>query len=252
MLKKEKNSLVFYKKVGQTPLEAIKELKTKNKNLADVKIGYAGRLDPMAEGALLLLLGAENKQKRKYESLSKTYEIKVLFGFKTDTYDILGKIVEIKSDFEFDFKKTGKILISFVGKFSQKYPPYSSKTVDGKPLYYYARRNLISKINVPSKKVEIFEITNIKEDFIYGKDLLGHVFERINLVKGDFRQDEILKDWQEKIDTNKHYPVVSLTVKCSSGTYMRSLANSLGEKMGIPTLALSIKRIEIGSFKLNS
>lgn len=253
MLKKENNKLlVAYKKIGQTPLEVIKEIKNKSNSLQDIKIGYAGRLDPMAEGLLLLLLGEENKQKKKYEGLDKTYEIEILFGFATDTYDILGRMVENKNDFVFDFEKAKDALKSIVGKFEQTYPPYSSKTVDGKPLYYYARRNLLSKIKIPTRNVEIFEIKNVEKSLIKGSELLGLINKRINLVNGDFRQNEILKQWNEKIDTKKEYPVVSLTAKCSSGTYMRTLANNLGQKLGLPSLALSIKRTQIGDFKLNS
>lgn len=254
MLKKirpENNILAVIKPIGLTPLDVIKALKLESTEFAKEKIGYAGRLDPMAEGLLLLLIGNENKNKKKYENLSKSYDIEILFGFKTDTYDILGRILESKEDLVVDFTKGEEALKSYIGRFSQEYPPYSSKTVNGKPLYYYARRNLLNSIKIPKREVEIYEISDVKKDFIDGKRLHSSICERINLVNGDFRQEEILKDWQEKINTKNQYPVISLTVKCSSGTYMRSLANNLGEKLNLPAIAFSITRTEIGDFKIS-
>jgi len=58
---------------------------------------YAGRLDPLAEGLLLVLTGEECKNKEKYLGLDKEYEVDVLFGFATDTYDILGKVLSAKN-----------------------------------------------------------------------------------------------------------------------------------------------------------
>lgn len=248
----ENNLILALKPIGSTPLDVVKILKSENPDLVNSKIGYAGRLDPMAEGVLLLMLGEENKSKGKYENLPKVYEIEVLFGFKTDTFDILGKVLDEKNDVGFDLEKTKEALGGFIGKFTQEYPPYSSKTVDGKPLYYYARRNLFSKIIIPTRRVEIYEILNIKKKTIKGEKLLELVEKRISLANGNFRQEEILKCWWEKIIEGMDYPVLSATIKCSSGTYMRSLANNLGEKLGIPALAMSIKRTEIGDFKFSS
>jgi len=52
---------------------------------------YAGRLDPMAHGVLVLLVGEENKKREKYEKFVKEYLFQCIFGVATDTYDILGR-----------------------------------------------------------------------------------------------------------------------------------------------------------------
>ena len=64
----------IYKPQGWTPLRTIVELKKLNKKYKDATISYAGRLDPMAEGVLLLLVGEENKKRKKYQDLTKVYE----------------------------------------------------------------------------------------------------------------------------------------------------------------------------------
>ena len=205
----------------------------------------------MAFGVLLLLVGDENKNKKKYEDLQKVYDIEILLGFSTDTYDILGKIDSRRADYKSpDLASIKRVLKSFEGRFDQEYPPYSSKTVNGKPMYYYARENLLSKIEKPTKRVEIDKVSGVSKREISGLDLLALIERRITLVKGDFRQKEIIRLWRKSLKDlkDREFGVVSLTVKCSSGTYMRSLANNFGKKMGIPTLSLSINRISIGDF----
>ena len=66
-----KKVLSIYKPLGKTPLEIIKEVKKQYPEYADESIGYAGRLDPMAEGILLLLISEENLKRKKYEKLPK-------------------------------------------------------------------------------------------------------------------------------------------------------------------------------------
>jgi tRNA pseudouridine55 synthase len=114
------NVLRLYKNPGETPLECLERFRVANPEYTNEKMTYAGRLDPMAEGVLIVLAGEECKKKDEYLGLDKEYIFEVLFGIQSDTYDILGipKIAEKK---DFDIK-------SFVGKRIQEYPAYSSRT----------------------------------------------------------------------------------------------------------------------------
>ena len=76
-----KNIINIYKKAGETPLEAINRLRSRRPEYQDVKITYAGRLDPLAEGVLILLAGDAVYEKEKYLKLDKEYEAEILFGF---------------------------------------------------------------------------------------------------------------------------------------------------------------------------
>ena len=213
---------------------------------------YAGRLDPMANGVLLILAGDETKNKEKYLALSKEYEFKILFGFATDTYDILGKITSKidyfpnnKSALEKEIKKNIKY---FRGKFVQNYPVFSSKTVKGKPLFWYAREG--KSVEPQSREVFVKSLALKKISTINGAKLLQDINKRINKVDGDFRQEEILKIWQKNLASrrSKKFFIAELKIKCSTGTYVRGIAHSLGEKMGIPVLAFTIKRTKIGKW----
>lgn len=142
-----KKTVFVNKPIAVTPLEAIEIFKVKFPEYVNEKISYAGRLDPMAEGLLLLLIGEENKSRNKYEGLNKTYEAEVIFGISTDSFDQLG-LVE-KAELKLFNKKTiEKVINNFIGKQKQYYPPYSSRTVKGKPLYWWAKNNKLSEIQI--------------------------------------------------------------------------------------------------------
>ena len=216
---------------------------------------YAGRLDPMASGLLLLLAGEECKKKEKYLALSKEYEFEALFGFATDTYDILGKIIDLpirtnrlieKSELE---KKIKENLKYFRGKFLQKYPAYSSRTVKGKPLFAYAREG--EEVEIPEREVEVKKLEFFKLRKISAEKLLQNIEKRITKVGSkDFRQKEILKIWKKNLRKKEYFYIGKFFMRCGSGAYVRGIANSLGERGQIPALAFSIKRLKIGPFRL--
>lgn len=250
--KKPKKIIIVNKKEGETPLEALESFRAKNKEYKDLPITYAGRLDPMASGVLILLAGEETKNKEKYLALDKEYDFEVLFGFATDTYDILGKIQHsniLKNVRMSDLgKKIKNHLKHFTGKFVQKYPPYSSKTVKGKPMFEYSRENVA--VEAPEREVNVKSLKLIKIKKITSKKLLENIEKRIQKVNGDFRQKEIIKLWQNKLKNSPDtFSVASFKIKCGSGTYVRSIANSIGEKIIIPALAYSIKRTKVGRYK---
>ncbi len=245
-----KKNIILNKKEGETPLVALEVFRSKNKLYKNTKMTYAGRLDPMASGLLIVLAGEETKNKEKYLAFDKEYEFEILFGFATDTYDILGKILKFSS-FNQDKKELEKLvkknIKNFTGKFVQKYPIYSSKTVKGKQLFTYARSG--EEVEIPTREVNVKLLKLINTRTISSKKLLENINKRIDKVQGDFRQKEILKLWDKYLCTNTtKYTVMSFKIKCSSGTYVRGIANSLGENIGIPALAFSIKRTKIGKW----
>ncbi len=210
---------------------------------------YAGRLDPMASGLLLVLLGDETKNKEKYLKLGKKYEFEILFGFATDTYDLLGKVLdnhELKIENHELEKEIKNNLKYFTGKFMQEYPIYSSKTVKGKPLFVYARGG--EYVDIPKREVKVKTLKLIKIKKINNKKLLENIKKRIGKIEGDFRQKEILNIWQKKLKKEDSFYIAKFEIECSSGTYVRGIANSLGSKMEIPALAFSIKRTKLGKY----
>ncbi|NVO04278.1 MAG: hypothetical protein HXX09_16415 [Bacteroidetes bacterium] len=266
---------IINKKRGQTPLDCINELKKADQKLVHLPMAYAGRLDPLAEGLLIILIGDECLKKDEYLKLSKEYEVEVLFGFATDTYDVMGLITsfvdQAKSKVVFEtvwpsFQKNlarrsedlsnttfDEALDKFTGRIKQSYPPYSSRTVKGLPLFKWARDGKLDEIEIPTHDVFVESIEIIKNYEITGKDLLEKIQNDINSVEGDFRQKEILINWTDVLSDKKeeNYKTITLKIVCGSGVYVRGIANDLGPHLGIPALALNIKRTKVGEYKIN-
>ncbi len=241
-----KLSYVINKQIGETPLEALERFRAEqvaqgHTELTDVPMTYAGRLDPMAEGELLILIGEECKKKEAYLGLDKEYEVEIVFGIETDTYDVLG-LVNVNDT---NITPQAVDVSSYVGTFSQSYPPYSSRTVDGVPLHAMARAGALPE-EMPTKEVTIYSIEELGRKTITAAELKAAILHKIAQVKGDFRQAEITQKWHKVLnDDTREFEVLKLRIACSSGTYMRSLAHRMGQERGNGAFALSIKRTKM-------
>ena len=246
--------LSLYKDLGETPRERLERLRKERPYFEHEVLSYAGRLDPMAEGVMLCLVGSANKSREEYLNLDKEYVLDVLFGFATDTYDVLGRIIETgdastvrKADIE-------KALNEFRGSFAQEYPPYSSKTVEGKSLFEWARVGALGTLVLPSRTVSIYAIELEGVYKLPESLLLQYLETNIGKVNGDFRQEEVLRLWKRHLTqapaAERAFPCATLKISCSSGTYARSIANGLGEELGVPALALHILRTRVGHYEL--
>lgn len=241
-------TIIFYKKTGETPLQCLSRFRKENKEFINEKISYAGRLDPMAEGEMLFVVGEENKNKEKYLGLDKKYTFKILFGVSTDTRDVLGMVEAFGStEIKISEEKLKIILEDLAGKHEQKYPWFSSRTVFGKPLFEWFRSGRKNDVERPTREIEIYLMKLLNMDNIQLEDLKKYIQNKIKLVEGDFRQNEILNSW-EKFFT-KHaatsFQIAEVETKCSGGTYIRSLVERIGKKFNVPALALHIKRDKI-------
>lgn len=238
--------------MGETPLSALGRLRTEKPEYQFLPLTYAGRLDPLAEGLLLILAGDECMKKDEYTMLPKEYEVKVLFGFATDTYDVMGLVENISADGSNVSSEISTALEKFTGDFEQAYPPYSSRTVNSKPLFQWAREGRLGEIEIPKHKVHVESIEIKKVETITKEKLHKYIKSSIGSVQGDFRQEEILAKWEDvfNLESNNEYQVATLTVNCGSGTYVRSIANDLGNLLGVHALALHIKRTKIGDYKI--
>ena len=118
------------KEIGETPNSLIARFKSENPEYSNEKISFAGRLDPMASGLMILLTGESCKLQPEYISKKKTYSFTIINGITTDSNDILG-IPKIKDT------KTTEIFKLEPKKFIQQFPVYSSRVVSGHPLWWY-------------------------------------------------------------------------------------------------------------------
>lgn len=249
------NKEVFpiYKPVGCSPLDAIKELKEKQPELQDKKIAYAGRLDPMAEGVVLIITGDRLKDFKHFLKLDKEYEADILFGFSSDSFDILG--FPKKTDQSFQEEEVEKVLKKMQGDFVFKPPLFSSYRYKGRPLFWWARQGRSKEVELPDKKVAIYSLEILDKIRVKKIEVEKKVEEKIRTVKGDFRQEEVLEKWKKIFKDekdNEKYLVFKIKVHCSSGCYIRSIANRAGRLVNSGALLFSLKRTRVGEFKIEN
>lgn len=171
------------------------------------KVGHTGTLDPSVEGVLPICIGEGTKIIPFLTHLKKEYIANVCLGIATTTEDTEGEIVREKQvEQTFSTATIDQTLQTFVGTIQQTPPMYSAVKVKGKKLYEYAREN--KEVERPTRKVTIHEIEQLHPD----KLLPNHQFQ--------------------------------IRVKCSKGTYIRTLCVDIGEKLGYPAHMSYLLRTE--------
>ncbi len=247
----EQNLHLVYKKLGETPLERAQRFQLDHPEFQNSKITYAGRLDPMAEGLLILLTNEAVNAKENFLNLSKTYEVEVLWGLSTDTQDLLGKITNNKLQIpsEVDVRK---YIAESAGKFEQKYPAYSSKTVNGKQLFMWAREGKIDEVTIPSHEVEIMSASFLERKNIPKENLIKEIERRVGLVTGDFRQKEILDKWRDVLNELNVdvFMVDKISFEVSGGFYVRQFVADMFMFFNSCATTFHILRTKVGEFEL--
>lgn len=249
----------IYKQRGETPLECIQKFAQNNPDLKREKMTYLGRLDPLAEGVLLMASGDDIKRKEEFLGLDKEYDFVSIFGFATDTYDVLGKIIRTEKLEELSENYIRRTAMIYEGEREQKYPRYSSKMISK------ITNEEIPSIEFSSKKINIYKLKFHGLDTLNSKELFGRLLMDISKVNGDFRQQEILTLWRQVLlesDSAYHlqkreqwlkpsnYFLGRFNTHVSSGTYVRGLVNDIGNTLGCGACVLSIKRVRLGNYKI--
>ena len=178
-----------------------------------VKVGHMGTLDPLATGVLLL---GVNKATRLFDYLllkDKEYIGTLTFGSSTDTLDSMGKVEETSNLPKLIDLKA--ILPQFKGNITQVPPKYSAIKINGKKAYDLAREG--KAVDIQPRQVNILDI---------------------NLVEYTGTEDAVES--------------VTLDVKCSSGTYIRSLFFDIATKLGVCGHMSMLNRVALANLKLEN
>lgn len=245
MKKEALSQLISTKKhAGETLAVFLERVREEYSIPAGVPMTYAGRLDPMAHGEMLVLWGEACKEKDAYLGRSKEYKVQILLGVGTDTGDMLGLVTE--SDF---VEKGGDEIAASVTAIhtitALPYPAYSSKTVDGVPLWVHARDGV--DMAPIEKDVVLSDVVLLGIQKSPLCELIDQKVAIIQNIVGDFRQKEIIDAWEKIKNENPmtEVRVVTIRLTCTSGAYMRSLAEKVGEMLSTPALAYDIERLKI-------
>lgn len=253
--------VVIHKERGETPLMALARFKGEHSELDSLPASYAGRLDPMAEGKLLVLLGDECKEQERYTKLDKEYEIEVLLDLASDTGDALGMPAYGRRETAPAPPEIQQALRVVKGTHTLPYPSYSSKTVAGKQLFLYALEGALDTIDIPTHEETVYRIQLRQVREYSTEKLRQRVTELlVNVPKddapskglgADFRQDAIRAAWSSLFADipERRFTVLTLRVTSASGTYMRTLAERIAKELGTTGLALTINRTKIGRYR---
>ena len=246
---------ILIKPIGVTSNEFINKLQY-NQEISQ-KACYCGRLDPMARGNMLILENGECKNMKKYLSNKKIYEFEILFGFSTDTDDILGLInnINLNNNISKNLIKTKlEACLNIIQlRKIQKFHRYSSymlrKGNERLPLWKWEKRKQLYNIDIPEKMVDIFnlDILDIKE--YDSKKILKDFISKISIIddKHKFRQQEIVTQWNNLLETNINTKIssVKISIDVSSGFYIRQLGYDLKTLLDFPLLIYDINRVDI-------
>ena len=176
------------------------------------RIGHAGTLDPDATGVLLVGLGRVTRLMRFLQETTKEYRGVVSFGVATDTLDAAGVELARQEMPDLDAATIEAALPRFRGDIEQVPPMVSALKVDGKRLHELAREGKVVDREPRSVRIDRFDL----EAFVPGP-----------------------------------LPQATVTVACSSGTYIRSLAADLGVALGGHAHLASLVRLRVGPFTLD-
>ena len=176
------------------------------------KVGHTGTLDPLATGVLPICIGREST-KLSQAIMDGTKRYKAVLKLGQTT-TTQDSEGEITSEREVNVTETDikKAVSEFVGEISQIPPMYSAVKINGQKLYKLAREG--KEIEREPRKITIYSI-----------DVLG-------------------------IDLNAN--TVELDICCSKGTYIRTLCNDIGEKLGCGGFMASLVRTKSASFTLEN
>jgi len=204
--------LPLFKPKGLTSHDCVFKLR---KILRMKKIGHTGTLDPDVTGVLPICLGKATKVAEYITEAGKAYEGEATIGIATTTEDSSGDVIaEKKIEKSFSREQILDVLNELTGEIIQIPPMYSAVKVNGKRLYEYARLGIT--VERPERKVTIHSIDLLDDRMIFEGER----------VKFRFR------------------------VSCSKGTYIRTLAVMIGEKLGYPAHMSDLVRIESAGYTI--
>lgn len=175
------------------------------------RVGHTGTLDPSATGVLVVAVGRATRLVPYLQAGRKTYEARMVIGRSTTTQDAEGAVVDAADASRVTLADLEAAARTFVGDIDQIPPMVSAVKVDGERLYAKARRG--EEVQRQPRRVTVHELA--VDDFLPG------VFAE-----------------------------ATLTVVCSAGTYVRTLAHDIGAALGVGGSLLSLRRTVNGVFDL--
>jgi tRNA pseudouridine(55) synthase len=242
--------ILAYKNRTETMSVCMERIRNELNISSDIPMTYAGRLDPMAEGLVVFLSGDMRFAKEQMLKMDKTYRVEFFLGYETDTYDVLGMVNQSLEQSNHEI--TIQLIESFqpIGTFTQNFPAYSSRKVDGKPLFVHAKES--DTVPTESHNVTIYNYSDFKQTETNSEQLLESIFSDIKKVSGDFRQGESIESWKKVSSSfSETITMYEIGLSVSSGFYIRQWVSDFGTFLSTGAVTFRIVRDTIGVFTMS-
>lgn len=206
--------LLIDKPKGITSFDVIRVLR---KELGIRKMGHGGTLDPLATGLMIIGVESGTKKLHEYLKLPKEYVAEIRVGERRSTGDLEGEILEEKDVTSLEEEVVKKVLSTMLGTLALPVSAYSAIKKDGVPMYKRARKaeKTGEVINdLPTRTMQVFEAE------------------------------------LQKVMCAENRGVLTVRFFVGSGTYIRSLGEELGKRLGYPATLQNLRRTKIGDFKI--
>ena len=210
----EGHIIVVDKPYEWTSTDVVRKIKynLRHKGFKNIKVGHAGTLDPLATGILIVCVGKATKMVEQLQAEEKEYVTEMMLGATTPSYDMEHPVDATYPIEHITREKVEAALAELCGERLQTPPVYSAKKIDGRRAYEYAREGALTETEPKMRQALIN---------IYEMELLEYDMPRIKI-----------------------------RVRCSKGTYIRSIAMELGEKVPSGAYLTSLCRTRSGGFTL--
>ena len=210
----EGHIIVVDKPYEWTSTDVVRKIKynLRHKGFKNIKVGHAGTLDPLATGVLIVCVGKATKMVEQLQAEEKEYVTEMMLGATTPSYDMEHPVDATYPTNHITREMVEQALAELCGERMQTPPVYSAKKIDGRRAYEYAREGALTETEPKMRQALIN---------IYEMELLEYDMPRIKI-----------------------------RVRCSKGTYIRSIAMELGEKLASGAYLTSLCRTRSGGFTL--
>lgn len=200
------------KPLGWTSTDVVRKVRTLMRKLGyrKIKVGHAGTLDPLASGVLLICVGRATKRVDELQAEEKEYVATIELGATTPSYDLEHPVDRRYPWEHITAAQVQEVVGGFVGEQEQEPPVYSAKKLEGKRAYEYAREG--EEVKMRTALVTIYSAS----------------VEECGLPE---------------------VPRVTVRIACSKGTYIRSFARDLGERLGSGGHLAALRRVRSGGYR---
>jgi tRNA pseudouridine55 synthase len=212
------------------------------------KVGHTGSLDPLATGLLPLCFGEATKFSQFLLNADKIYSVSACLGIKTNTGDAEGEVIESRPVANYSLDQLESVLSTFRGSISQIPPMFSALKYKGRPLYKLARQGIVVERSPRSVTIHSLRLIDSNDAGVDSQQL--SVWQGVGKMKQpeciNLHEDCKLSDSLDKSQSAKS--MLNLEIKCSKGTYIRTLIEDIGEALGCGAYVQDLRRLGVAHY----